>query len=415
MFNKSQFISDNVTFRQESMFLVDIEANRERLSQEIQGKSVCVIGGAGSIGSSFIKAVLPFKPSKLIVIDLNENGLAELTRDLRSTYGMYVPDEYRAYTLNFADPIFERIFREEKGFDIVANFSAHKHVRSEKDKYSVQALIENNDIKAKKLLDLLAVYPPKHFFCVSTDKAANPVNIMGASKRIMEDMIMAYTTKFKVTTARFANVAFSNGSLPDGWINRVDKKQPLAAPNDVKRYFVSPEESGQICMLACILGKNGEIFFPKLGEEQMLTFSSICDKFVEAHGMKVDLCETDEEAKLKASQLKNSTLTTNSQLSTLHSKLKYPVVYFKSDTTGEKAYEEFFVPGEKLDMKRFKSLGVIEEVAKRPMNEIDSFFAEMEHIFAKADFTKEEVVQAIKKFIPNFEHEEKGKNLDQKM
>ena len=404
MFNKSQFISDNVTFRKESMFLADIEANRDKLSAEIKDKSVCVIGGAGSIGSSFIKAVLPFKPSKLIVIDLNENGLAELTRDLRSTYGMYVPAEYRAYTLNFADPIFERIFREEKGFDIVANFSAHKHVRSEKDKYSVQALIENNDIKAKKLLDLLAVYPPKHFFCVSTDKAANPVNIMGASKRIMEDMIMAYTTKFKVTTARFANVAFSNGSLPDGWINRVDKKQPLAAPNDVKRYFVSPEESGQICMLACILGKNGEIFFPKLGEEQMLTFSSICDKFVEAHGMKVDLCETDEEAKLKASQL-----------STLNSQLKYPVVYFKSDTTGEKAYEEFYVPGEKLDMNRFKSLGVIEEVAKRPMNEIDSFFAEMEHIFAKADFTKEEVVQAIKKFIPNFEHEEKGKNLDQKM
>ncbi len=404
MFNKSQFISDNVTFRKESMFLADIEANRDKLSAEIKDKSVCVIGGAGSIGSSFIKAVLPFKPSKLIVIDLNENGLAELTRDLRSTYGMYVPAEYRAYTLNFADPIFERIFREEKGFDIVANFSAHKHVRSEKDKYSVQALIENNDIKAKRLLDLLAVYPPKHFFCVSTDKAANPVNIMGASKRIMEDMIMAYTTKFKVTTARFANVAFSNGSLPDGWINRVDKKQPLAAPNDVKRYFVSPEESGQICMLACILGKNGEIFFPKLGEEQMLTFSSICDKFVEAHGMKVDLCETDEEAKLKASQL-----------STLNSQLKYPVVYFKSDTTGEKAYEEFYVPGEKLDMNRFKSLGVIEEVAKRPMNEIDSFFAEMEHIFAKADFTKEEVVKAIKKFIPNFEHEEKGKNLDQKM
>ena len=164
MFNKSQFISDNVTFRKESMFLADIEANKEMLSQEISGKSVCVIGGAGSIGSSFIKAVLPFKPSKLIVIDLNENGLAELTRDLRSTYGMFVPAEYRAYTLNFADPIFERIFREEKGFDIVANFSAHKHVRSEKDKYSVQALIENNDIKAKKLLDLLAVYPPKHFF-----------------------------------------------------------------------------------------------------------------------------------------------------------------------------------------------------------------------------------------------------------
>ncbi|MBO7460587.1 MAG: UDP-N-acetylglucosamine 4,6-dehydratase [Bacteroidales bacterium] len=402
MFNKSLFISDNVTFRKESMFLADINANRERLSAEIKDKSVCVIGGAGSIGSSFIKAVLPFKPSKLIVIDLNENGLAELTRDLRSTYGMYVPEEYRAYTLNFADPIFERIFREEKGFDIVANFSAHKHVRSEKDKYSVQALIENNDIKAKKLLDLLAVYPPKHFFCVSTDKAANPVNIMGASKRIMEDMIMAYTTKFKVTTARFANVAFSNGSLPDGWINRVDKKQPLAAPNDVKRYFVSPEESGQICMLACILGKNGEIFFPKLGEEQMLTFSSICDKFVADLGADKEEFSNDEDAKKFANEMPFGSK-------------KYPVVYFKSDTTGEKAYEEFFVPGEKLDMTRFKSLGVIEEVKKRPMGEIDDFFAEMEQIFAKADFTKEDVVKAIKKFIPNFEHEEKGKNLDQKM
>ena len=402
MFNKSLFISDNVTFRKESMFLADINANRERLSAEIKDKSVCVIGGAGSIGSSFIKAVLPFKPSKLIVIDLNENGLAELTRDLRSTYGMYVSAEYRAYTLNFADPIFERIFREEKGFDIVANFSAHKHVRSEKDKYSVQALIENNDIKAKKLLDLLAVYPPKHFFCVSTDKAANPVNIMGVSKRIMEDMIMAYTTKFKVTTARFANVAFSNGSLPDGWINRVDKKQPLAAPNDVKRYFVSPEESGQICMLACILGKNGEIFFPKLGEEQMLTFSSICDKFVADLGADKEEFSNDEDAKKFANEMPFGSK-------------KYPVVYFKSDTTGEKAYEEFFVPGEKLDMTRFKSLGVIEEVKKRPMGEIDDFFAEMEQIFAKADFTKEDVVKAIKKFIPNFEHEEKGKNLDQKM
>lgn len=402
MFNLQQFIADHVICRPTSMFAADIEANKETLQAEIRNKSVCVIGGAGSIGSSFIKAVLPFKPSKLIVIDLNENGLAELTRDLRSTYGMYVPAEYRAYTLNFADPIFERIFREEKGFDIVANFSAHKHVRSEKDKYSVQALIENNDIKAKRFLDLLAVYPPRHFFCVSTDKAANPVNIMGASKRIMEDMIMAYSSKFKVTTARFANVAFSNGSLPDGWIQRVMKKQPLAAPNDVKRYFVSPEESGQICMLACILGKNGEIFFPKLGERQMLTFSSICDEYIKAVGCEKKEFTTDEEAKKFASDM------------TFDNK-DYPVVYFKSDTTGEKAYEEFYVSGEKINMDRFCSLGVIEEVVKRPMTEIDAFFTEMENIFAEPDFTKEEVVMAIKRFIPNFEHEEKGKNLDQKM
>ena len=402
MFNLYKFISDFVTFRPESMFAADIKANSEVLKQEIEGKSVCVIGGAGTIGSSFIRAVLPFKPSKLVVIDLNENGLAELTRDLRSTYGMYVPEEYRAYTLNFADPIFTRIFREEKGFDIVANFSAHKHVRSEKDKYSVQALIENNDIKAKKFMDLLCEYPPKHFFCVSTDKAANPVNIMGASKRVMEDMVMAYSSKFKVTTARFANVAFSNGSLPDGWMNRIRKKQPLAAPNDVKRYFVSLEESGQICMLACILGKNGEIFFPKLGEDQMLTFSSICDNYVKALGCEKIECANDNEAKRVANEMSYDTQ-------------KYPVVYFKSDTTGEKAYEEFYVPGEKLDMNRFQGIGIIEESEHRPMADVENFFEEIEGIFANPNFTKEEVVEAIKRFIPNFEHEEKGKNLDQKM
>jgi FlaA1/EpsC-like NDP-sugar epimerase len=402
MFNLDKFISDSVTFRPSSMFEPDIKANAEVLTREIKGKKVCVIGGAGSIGSSFIKAVLRFEPASVVVVDLNENGLAELVRDVRSTNGLYVPDEFRCYTLNFADPIFERIFREEKGFDIVANFSAHKHVRSEKDRYSVQALIENNDIKAKKLMDLLMVYPPKHFFCVSTDKAANPVNIMGASKRIMEDLVMAYNDKFKVTTARFANVAFSNGSLPDGWIHRLQKKQPLAAPSDVKRYFVSPEESGQICMLACILGKGGEVFFPKLGEDQMLTFSSICDEFVKSEGFAKKECANDAEAKQYAAQMDYDNDT-------------YPVVYFKSDTTGEKAYEEFYVPGEKINMERFKALGVVEETTRRPMPEVNAFFEKLEAIFHKDDFTKAQVVDAIKDFIPNFEHEEKGKNLDQKM
>ena len=412
MFNLDKFIADSVTFRSVSMFEKDIQANAEKLTQEIKGKKVCVIGGAGSIGSSFIKAVLRFEPASVVVVDLNENGLAELVRDVRSTNGLYVPDEFRCYTLNFADPIFERIFREEKGFDIVANFSAHKHVRSEKDRYSVQALIENNDIKAKKLMDLLKVYPPKHFFCVSTDKAANPVNIMGASKRIMEDLVMAYNKYFKVTTARFANVAFSNGSLPDGWIHRMQKRQPLAAPSDVKRYFVSPEESGQICMLACILGNGGEVFFPKLGEDQMLTFSVICDGFVKANGFEKDPCTSDKEAILKASQLD----LTDSQLSPLNSQLpKYPTVYFKSDTTGEKAYEEFYVPGEKIDMQRFQALGVVEQTVRHSMDEVDGFFDKLEGIFQKEDFTKAQVVDAMCEFLPNFQHEETGKNLDQKM
>lgn len=402
MINLSRFISSNVTFRQKSMFLTDIENNSERIRKEVEGKSLCVIGGAGSIGSSFIRAILPFRPSKLVVIDLNENGLAELTRDLRSTYGMYVPEEYRAYTLNFADPIFARIFREEKGFDIVANFSAHKHVRSEKDKYSVQALIENNDIKAKRFMDLLCEYPPKHFFCVSTDKAANPVNIMGASKRVMEDMVMAYSDRFPVTTARFANVAFSNGSLPDGWIARLMKQQPIASPVDVKRYFVSPEESGQICMLACVLGDSGEVFFPKLGEDQMITFSSFCEKFIETAGYTGKICASDDEAKRFASERSEDDK-------------EYPVVYFNSDTTGEKSYEEFYVPGERINMERFSALGVIEETQRRPMAEVNEFFEKLERIFHKDDFTKAEIVEALKEFLPNFEHEEKGRNLDQKM
>lgn len=402
MFNLDVFIGKYVTGRPSSMFEEDIKANSEKLTVEIKGKKVCVIGGAGSIGSSFIKAILRFEPQSMVVVDLNENGLAELVRDVRSTEGLYCPDEFRCYTLNFADPIFERIFREEKGFDIVANFSAHKHVRSEKDKYSVQALIENNDIKAKKLMDLLTVYPPKHFFCVSTDKAANPVNIMGASKRIMEDLVMAYNQYFKVTTARFANVAFSNGSLPDGWIHRLQKKQPLAAPSDVKRYFVSPEESGQICMLACVLGNGGEVFFPKLGEDQMLTFSTICDQFVKAEGFAKVECANDAQAKRFAADMS-------------YESGQYPVVYFKSDTTGEKAYEEFYVPGEKVNMGRFSALGVVEETTRRPMAEINQFFGELERIFESPDFTKAQVVESIKKFVPNFQHEEKGKNLDQKM
>ena len=387
-----------ITLRSVSMFAADIEANKEQLKAEIEEKRVCVIGGAGSIGSSFIKALLRFEPKQLIVVDLNENGLAELTRDLRSSANIQVPEDYRTYTLDFASPIFERIFREEKGFDIVANFSAHKHVRSERDKYSVQALIENNDIKAKKLMDLMMEYKPEHFFCVSTDKAANPVNIMGASKRILEDLIMAYSGEFNITTARFANVAFSNGSLPDGWMHRLQKRQPLVAPNDVKRYFVSPEESGQICLLACVLGKSGEIFFPKLGEEQMMRFSDICDEFVREQGFSKHMCSSDDEAKQFA--------PTDSE---------WPVIYTGSNTTGEKAYEEFFIEGEDLNMNRFQSLGVIEKTTRRPMKDVMALFEEFEGIFAEPNFTKAEVVAAIERFLPNFEHDEKGKNLDSKM
>ena len=284
----------------------------------------------------------------------------------------------------------------------MANFSAHKHVRSEKDRHSVRALLQNNVLKAKGLLDLLAACPPAHFFCVSTDKAAGPVNVMGASKRVMEDLIMAYKDRFKVTTARFANVAFSNGSLPDSWLARLQKRQPLVAPDDVLRYFVSPEESGQICLLACILGRSGEIFFPKLEEGQMKTFSEICDRFLEAHGLEKIALGSEEEARRYAAGMPADSPC-------------WPVFYAPSDTTGEKAYEEFHVAGEPVDYGRFVSLGVIPDGPGRPVAELDAFLTSLEALFADPDFTKAQVVDAIRDYLKDFRHEEKGRNLDQKM
>nr|WP_288701053.1 polysaccharide biosynthesis protein [uncultured Blautia sp.] len=402
MFDLDKFIGNYVTKRSQSMFLKDIENNKEHLIKRIEGKSVLVIGGAGSIGSSFIKAILPFRPASLVVVDTNENALAELTRDLRSTKGMYVPEDYVTYPMDFASPVFEKMLRKRGGFDIVGNFSAHKHVRSEKDIYSVEALLQNNVLHAKLLLDLLAEFPPEEYFCVSTDKAANPVNIMGASKRIMEDVIFAYSDKFPVKTARFANVAFSNGSLPAGFIARLQKLQPISAPSDVKRYFVSPEESGQICMLACMLGKNREIFFPRLEEEQMMTFDKIATAFIKENGFEVLECDSDEDAIERAQELKNG------------SKL-YPVHYSKSDTSGEKAYEEFYTESETADLDRMKALGVVTDKPIPDKRKIKTLFNELTSAFEKEETTKEEVVSIMKSYLPNFEHIETGKSLDNKM
>lgn len=402
MFSLDQFISQYVTKRPSSMFKPDIEANKDELKRRIRGKSVLVIGGAGSIGSSFIKAILPFEPTTLVVVDTNENALAELTRDLRSTKGMYVPDDYIPYPMDFASPAFEKMFRNRKGFDIVGNFSAHKHVRSEKDIYSIEALLQNNVLHAKWLLDLLSEYPPEEYFCVSTDKAANPVNIMGASKRIMEDVIFSYSDKFPVKTARFANVAFSNGSLPAGFLARIQKLQPLSAPSDVRRYFVSPEESGQICLLSCILGENRAVFFPKLAEAQMMTFDAIGTELLKAHGYEVLECGSDEEAIDRAENLKSGSN-------------QYPVHYAVSDTSGEKPFEEFVTDTETVDMDRFGSLGVITGKQISDISRVETLFRDLNAAFDKETTTKEEVVKIMKEYLPNFEHIETGKSLDSKM
>lgn len=402
MIELNEFISKYVTKRRNSMFLSDIESNEYEIYNNIHKKSVLVIGGAGSIGSQYIKSVLRYSPKSLTVVDINENGLAELTRDLRSSSNIVVPDLYITYAMDYASSMFKKMFINHGKYDIVANFSAHKHVRSEKDIISVEAIIRNNLLNAKKLLDILKILPPDIYFCVSTDKAANPVNIMGASKRLMEDLIFSYSDYFPVKTARFANVAFSNGSLPDGFLYRMKKKQPLSAPSDVLRYFVSPEESGQICMLASILGKNREIFYPKLKEKTMMSFEQIARDLIVSNGYTVYECESERQAIKKSLELKVGGT-------------EYPVYFSKSNTSGEKEYEEFYIDSEKTDETRFNGLGVIIDKQKVSIEKVQKLFETFNNAFLNENVTKNDIVKIIKGYLPEFVHIEKGKSLDEKM
>lgn len=404
MFNLDNFIDTFVTKRVGSMFEGDIDSHKNELSAAIKEKTVLVIGGAGSIGSSFIKAILPFHPSELCIVDINENALTELTRDLRSS-GSFVPDIYLSYPMDYSSVAFQRFFRQHGGFDIVANFSAHKHVRSEKDIYSVEALLRNNVLNARKLLDLLEEYRPSAYFCVSTDKAADPVNIMGASKRIMEDLIFSYSSSFPVKTARFANVAFSNGSLPAGFLERIARLQPLSAPSDVKRYFVSPKEAGQICMLAAVLGENRAIFFPKLNEEQMETFDSIARELLKAYGYQTLECSCDEEAVERAKVMR-----ANGGRGSV-----YPVHFSLSNTSGEKTFEEFYTDLETVELDRFLSLGVITGKVIPDKSEVFGLMTSLEAVFEKPSVTKADIVEIISSYLPDFNHIETGRTLDEKM
>ena len=400
--NLEDFIKTFVTKRQESLLASDYKLYHSDLQREIDGKSVLVIGGAGTIGSNFIKILLRFRPKRLYVVDINENNLTELVRDLRSSIDYNIPEDFKTYPINFGDAVFEKILRNEGPFEIVANFAAHKHVRSEKDHYSIEAMIDNNVIKAKRLLDLLVSMPPEHFFCVSTDKAANPVNVMGASKKLMEEVILAYSEKIPITTARFANVAFSNGSLPFGFIERLMKRQPLSSPLHIKRYFVSPIEAGEICLMACMLGKSGEIFFPKLDDSNVETFSNIAEQLLETLSFKPDYCSSEEEARQKA-------LKVGAESSS------YPVCFFETNTSGEKSFEEFYTDEEILDTATFPNLGVIKNGKRRSLKEIEIVFNRLENIFQQDSIKKQEIVELLEEFLPEFHHIEKGKNLDQKM
>ena len=379
-------------------FNKSISNHQNLLNDNIFDNNVLVIGGAGTIGSSYIKQILKYKPSKITVVDINENGLTELTRDLRSSDLIDYNPEYITYPVNLLSDTFDKIFNTES-WQVVANFSAHKHVRSEKDKISVEALIKNNVYGAIKLLNLCELNPPKYFFSVSTDKAANPVNIMGASKSLMEKLILSKKNNFRVSTARFANVAFSNGSLLDGFIYRLNKKQPLSCPEDIKRFFVTPEQSGQICLLATFLGNTGDIFFPKLDfHKDQIYFKEIALDFLKENGFEPELVKTEKEAK-EFNFNKNPT--------------KYPIYFFKTDTSGEKTYEEFYTEEEDYDINIYDSLGFIKTPEiKISFEDVENNF---ENVFKNSNSNKLDIVNVIKKYVPDFMHIETGKHLDQKM
>jgi FlaA1/EpsC-like NDP-sugar epimerase len=379
-------------------FLIDLQQQKEKLAAGIHGKKVLVIGGAGTIGSNYIKELLAFQPSSLTVVDTNENGLTELTRDLRSSNLLDYQPDYITYPVNLLSNTFDKVFATEK-WDIVANFSAHKHVRSEKDKLSVEALIKNNVYGAIKLLDLCEHQQPAYFFSVSTDKAANPVNIMGASKSLMERLILARKKSFHVSTARFANVAFSNGSLLDGFVYRLQKQQPLSCPNDIKRFFVTPQQSGQICLLETFLGESGTIFFPKLNfDTDQIYFKDIALDFLRVNKLEPVIMSSETAAKTFDMEQNHG---------------KYPIYFFTSDTSGEKTYEEFYTEDEQYDLTRYHSLGFIQSTDVVISDK--EVIADFNEVFDNEVSLKSDIVSVICKYVPDFQHIETGKSLDSKM
>lgn len=365
---------------------------------ELDINSVLVIGGAGTIGSNYIKQILKFKPKKIIIVDINENGLTEITRDLRSSKLLDYKPEYITYPVNLLSNTFDKIFNITN-WDVVANFSAHKHVRSEKDYISIEALIKNNVFGAIKLLNLCSINPPKYFFSVSTDKAANPVNVMGASKSLMEQLIISKKNQFRVSTARFANVAFSNGSLLDGFINRIQKFQPLSCPSDIKRFFVTPEQSGQICLLSTFLGESGNIFFPKLDfHSDQIYFKEIALKFLASKKYKPFLVNNENEAK-------NFDFKKNYGY--------YPILFFNTDTSGEKTYEEFYTEDEDYVLDKYKTLGYIK--SKDYEISFSDVKNDFKNLFNSPTISKSDFIKVIKKYVGSFSHIETGKTLDSKM
>ena len=387
--------------RKTKLLAEDIEKNENKFSSLISSSSFLVIGGAGSIGQAVTKEIFKRNPRVLHVVDISENNMVELVRDIRSSIG-YIDGDFKTFAIDCGTAEFEFLFKHEGPYNYILNLSALKHVRSEKDPYTLMRMINVNILNTLHTIKLAVESGANKYFCVSTDKAANPVNMMGASKRIMEMFLMRESEKLNISTARFANVAFSDGSLLHGFNQRIQKKQPISAPDDIRRYFVTSEEAGQLCLLSAMLGKNREIFFPKLAKElNLVTFSSIAVKYLEYLGYEAVLCESEQEARDKVDKLSK------------HG--QWPCYFFKSDTTGEKDFEEFYTISEKVDFDRFINLGIVKNSQNNNSEQLDLFLHEIDRLKKDGQWSRSELIQLFNEIIPNFNHKEKGKFLDSRM
>ena len=387
--------------RKTELFNEDVQANCLDLEKLVSDSRFLVIGGSGSIGQAVTREIFKRDPKALHVVDISENNMVELVRDLRSTVG-YGSGEFKTFAVDCGSVEFEALMKAEGPYDYVFNLSALKHVRSEKDPYTLMRMIMVNVFNTIKTLRIAKDMGAKKYFCVSTDKAANPVNMMGASKRIMEMFLMRESLTQEISMARFANVAFSDGSLLHGFNQRFTKKQPFSAPNDVRRYFVTPQESGELCLLSGLLGNNRDIFFPKLSEKlHLITFSEIAVRYLRERGYEPYKCASEDEARDRAEEL-----IANKQ---------WPCYFFKSDTTGEKDFEEFFTDAEDLDMERFKTLGVIRNQPDFDKAKLDEFMNGIEALRENGAWNKEDIIKLYFSLLPEFAHKETGKYLDQRM
>ena len=383
------------------LFEIDVSSRRKELEDLVSNSRFLVIGGAGSIGQAVTREIFKRNPLALHVVDISENNMVELVRDIRSTLG-YIDGDFRTFAIDCGSNEYRALMNASEGYDYVLNLSALKHVRSEKDPFTLMRLIEVNILNTIKTVHMAKAQGAKKYFCVSTDKAANPVNMMGASKRIMEMFLMRESESMEISTARFANVAFSDGSLLHGFNQRFAKRQPISAPNDVRRYFVTPQESGELCLLSCLLGENRDIFFPKLSEQLHLTsFSDIAERYIENLGYEPYHCSTEQEARDRSAELITSK--------------RWPCYFFKSDTSGEKDFEEFFTNNEILDMDRFKNLGVIKNESDFDTNLLDNFIEVISDLRNQQVWEKAPIVDLFNKMIPDFDHKETGKYLDGRM